>query len=265
MLTEYLRGLLPRPSTVDVPDTVLEATARVDPDHLTRYARVCGATLSGPLPPAYPHVLAGGTALRLMADRSFPFRLPGLVHVRQRITVRRPVGVTEPLTVRVHAERLVPHRRGATVDLVTDVLVGAEEVWQGRSTYLRRGATVPGAAVDEEPPEPVPATAYVVVPNGIGRRYGAVSGDRNPIHLSAATARPFGYRTAIAHGMWSAARCLAALGGRLPDAYTVEVRFVRPVRVPGRAGFGARFHDTGGVFALSAPIDDRVLVAGSWA
>ena len=52
----------------------------------------------------------------------------------------------------------------------------------------------------------------------IGRRYGAVSGDRNPIHLYPLTARLFGFRRAIAHGMWTKARCLAALEGRLPEA-----------------------------------------------
>lgn len=265
MLVDYLRGLLPKPSTVEVPDTVRGTEVRVDVDHLIRYARVCGFTVTGALPATYPHVLGFASGLALMAGRSFPFRLPGLVHVRQQITVRRPVAVTEPLTVRVRAERLAPHRRGATVDLVTDVLADDELVWSGRSTYLRRGAPAPGEPAAEERLEPVPPTAFLDLPRDLGRRYAAVSGDRNPIHLSALTARPFGFSTAIAHGMWSAARCLAALGGRLPDAYTADFRFVRPVRIPGRVGFGARIADRGGVFALSARDGGTTLVAGSWA
>jgi acyl dehydratase len=59
-----------------------------------------------------------------------------------------------------------------------------------------------------------------------------VSGDHNPIHLHRLTARLFGFRRAIAHGMWSMARCLAFHEGRLPDAYTVDVRFKAPILLP---------------------------------
>lgn len=72
----------------------------------------------------------------------------------------------------------------------------------------------------------------------IGRRYGAVSGDRNPIHLSPLTARLFGFPRAIAHGMWTAARCLAAHG--TPAAAHVAVDFRAPVLLPGTVAFAAR-------------------------
>ena len=70
------------------------------------------------------------------------------------------------------------------------------------------------------------------MPDDIGRRYAAVSGDRNPIHLHGLAAKAFGFRSAIAHGMWLKARALAALQGRLPEAMTVEVAFKTPVFLP---------------------------------
>ena len=39
--------------------------------------------------------------------------------------------------------------------------------------------------------------------------------------------------------MWSKARCLAALEGRLPDAYTVDVAFKLPVPLPSTVAFSA--------------------------
>ena len=39
-----------------------------------------------------------------------------------------------------------------------------------------------------------------------------MSGDVNPIHLHALTARAMGFPRAIAHGMWTYARTLAPLG-----------------------------------------------------
>ncbi len=51
------------------------------------------------------------------------------------------------------------------------------------------------------------------------------------------TAKPLGFPSAIAHGMWTKARCLAALEGRLPDAFAVDVAFRKPIRLPGRVEF----------------------------
>ncbi len=73
----------------------------------------------------------------------------------------------------------------------------------------------------------------------LGRRYAGVSGDRNPIHMHALTAKPLGFPRAIAHGMWTKARCLAALESRLPDAFAVDVRFRKPILLPGRVEFAS--------------------------
>jgi acyl dehydratase len=64
-----------------------------------------------------------------------------------------------------------------------------------------------------------------------------VSGDSNPIHLHPLPAKALGQPGAIAHGMWTLARCLAALEGELAEAYVVDVRFKLPLRIPGRAAF----------------------------
>jgi acyl dehydratase len=71
----------------------------------------------------------------------------------------------------------------------------------------------------------------------VGADYAAVSGDRNPIHTSRVGARLFGFPRPIAHGMWTKAHALAALEGRLPEAYTVEVTFKQPVLLPASASF----------------------------
>ncbi|MEV5316138.1 MaoC/PaaZ C-terminal domain-containing protein [Streptomyces sp. NPDC052687] len=91
----------------------------------------------------------------------------------------------------------------------------------------------------------------------LGRRYAAVSGDRNPIHLHPLTARLFGFPRPIAHGMWTLARCLAAHG--TPDAVRVRARFLAPVPLPGTVEFAAekgRFAlRGGGRVHLTATVD----------
>jgi acyl dehydratase len=212
------------------------ADVRVDRGHLAEYARVCGFPVADSLPATYPHVLGFPLHVALMADRAFPLPLPGLVHVRNTIAAHRRLDAAEPFAVRVHAERLVAHRRGAQVDIVTLVETAGERVWEGRSTYLARGASAPA---DPEPASPEPSGVPDGPPGAVwrvgadaGRRYAAVSRDVNPIHLHPLVARAFGFPRAIAHGMWTAAHALAALQGRLPDALTYDVVFGRPVLLP---------------------------------
>ncbi|MHB1808299.1 MAG: MaoC/PaaZ C-terminal domain-containing protein [Solirubrobacteraceae bacterium] len=80
----------------------------------------------------------------------------------------------------------------------------------------------------------LPAVATWRLPRDLGRRYAAVSGDSNPIHMHPLGARLFGFPSAIAHGMWSKARCLAALESRLPPACEASVRFRKPIVLPAR-------------------------------
>jgi acyl dehydratase len=219
-----------------LPDTRVARTGvEVDPTQLAAYDRVCGFALSDVLPPTYPHMLAFPLQLALMSDRAFPFGLPGLVHVRNRIDVLRAIRADEPLDVEVWAERLAHHRSGATADLCTSVSVAGEEVWRGRSTYLSRGAKAPEGAPESDTSVAIGEVRQVAtwrVPDDAGRRYAKVSGDVNPIHMSGLAAKAFGFKRAIAHGMWVKARALAALSGRLPDALSVDVGFQKPLFLP---------------------------------
>jgi acyl dehydratase len=158
------------------------------------------------------------------------------------VELLRPVFAHEPLTVRVHAEDLREHPRGRQFDVVASAAVRDEEVWRSRSTYLRRersatGGATGGARPDDAEP-PVPTAVWRVEPR-VGDDYAAAAGDRNPIHTSRLLARAFGFRRTIAHGMWSKARCLAALEGRLPDAYAIDVSFKLPILLPARVAFSA--------------------------
>jgi hypothetical protein len=221
----------------------------IDREHLTAYDRVCGFRLRDALPATYPHVLAFPLAMDLMAGSSFPFSPLGLVHIANRIEQLRPIDAAERLDLRVWAEGLAPHERGRQFDVVAEAAAGGEVVWRDRSTYLHRERGGRGGDRRDEALD-WPTSAVWTVPGDIGRRYARVSGDANPIHLHPLTARAFGQPGAIAHGMWTKARCLAALDGSLPDAYAVGVRFKLPLRIPGRVVFSSResafaVHDAG--------------------
>ncbi|SHE57186.1 MaoC family dehydratase [Streptoalloteichus hindustanus] len=247
----------------DLPNTTLELPAvTTDVEHLGAYARVCGFRLRDELPATYPHVLAFPLSVQLMADPSFPFPLPGLVHVRNQITQFRPLMVDEVFALRVRMADLRPHERGQQFDVVAEAVVAHQVVWRDVSTYLRRtgGRGGPRGDVRREAPEP---SGLWRVPADVGLRYAAVSGDRNPIHLNRFAARAFGFPRAIAHGMWTKARCLTAFEGRLPDALLVDVHFRAPVPLPSRVAFSAHADASGWLFALHDPRRGKPHLTGS--
>ncbi|MEU7802777.1 MaoC/PaaZ C-terminal domain-containing protein [Micromonospora arborensis] len=223
----------------------------VDRARLADYDRGCGFRLSDRLPATFPHVMGFPLTLRLMTARDFPIPLIGLVHVGNRITTHRPITADETLDFTAYAANLRPHDRGRQVDVVLVGSVDGEEVWRGVSTYLGRERTPDGSDRSRRPEAPAATARWRVEPR-VGTAYARVSGDHNPIHTSRLGARLVGFRRPIAHGMWSKARCLAALENRLPDAYTVEVAFKLPVPLPSTVSFallpdgGFALHDSRG-------------------
>lgn len=236
------------------------------PAQVSAYAEVCGFAASDTLPVTYPHVLAFPLLLRLLADPAYPFPALGSVHVSTTIATRRPIRVAERLDVSVRVSGLHTHPRGGLVDLTTEVRSGEEPVWESVSTYLGSGTPLPAPPLAATPDPDVPAGGRDwELPEDLGRRYAAVSGDRNPIHLFAWSARPFGFRRPIVHGMWSLAHCLATIERRLSEQTRVEVRFQRPLPLPSTVRFSTARASRGGphVFALTAPADGRPYLVGS--
>jgi acyl dehydratase len=246
----------------------------VDPAQLADYAKVCGFTLRDALPATYLHIKAFPLHMQLMTDGRFPFPAVGLVHLANRITVHRPALVGETFDLTVMTSPIEPHAKGRTFALVSETRVDGELVWEERSTMLRRGGGSADArnggregggsgedrqsAVAEEQ-QTHAAPVEWRLPGDLGRRYGAVSGDRNPIHLHALSARLFGFPQAIAHGMWTKARALAALEP-LPDAYTVDVSFRKPILLPGRVTFA---HQDGRFTVRSAKRPETIHLEGT--
>ena len=250
----------------EIPDLDLRLEGvRAEAEKVAAYAKVCGLALRDSLPPTYPHVLAFPLHMAVMADGGFPFGAVGLVHVENRIEQHRPIGLDEELAIRVQPTKLQPHPKGRTFSLLTEVTVDGETAWQSTSTMLRRGkspdpsdANQVSKQMDGEldsrgsshaEGEPA-ANAEWRLGGDLGRRYAAVSGDRNPIHMHSLTAKPLGFPAAIAHGMWTKASCLAALESRLPESFAVDVRFRKPILLPGRVEFVSATEDEEIAFAV---------------
>jgi acyl dehydratase len=214
----------------------------IDRRHLASYAELCGASAGATLPIAYPHILAMPLHLAMLSAEAFPVKLFGLVHVQNRIAMRQPLSADEPAEIRAWIEGHRETERGQEFDLHTEYVVAGEPLWDETCTFLarRRPPATPGsssrppARAADGPPEGSPVeTSSFRAPAGLGRRYGFISGDVNPIHMSDLTARAFGFPRAIAHGMWSLGRLASDFeAARFDGGCELAVTFKLPIYMP---------------------------------
>jgi acyl dehydratase len=224
----------------ELPDrTVRVEGQKIDRSNVANYAAVTGLRYGDHVPLTYPFTLTFPVVMSLVTSFDFPFAAMGSVHMENDITQYKPISVTDTVDVKTHAENLREHRKGLLVDVVTDVSVGNDTAWHQVTTFLHQQRT---SLSDEPKPEPK-KQPKLPPPNGILRitparirRYASVSGDHNPIHTNPIAAKLFGFPTAIAHGMFSAAAVLANIEGQLPDAVRYSVRFGKPVVLPAKVG-----------------------------
>ena len=234
----------------------------IEREHVDRYAEVCGFPTKDTVPLPYPHLLAFELQMGIMTDPGFPAPAIGTVHLENSITQHRPLAVGETVGVTASVGPSRPHPKGKIYDFVTVVTAGGETAWEETSSYLRRGTGDDSAPAGAAFPDAAPSSIVWKLPGDLGRTYAGVSGDRNPIHLYALTAKAFGFPRQIAHGMWTMARCVAALENRIPDAATVDVAFKRPVLLPGSVRFGSTPLEDGFAFNLTSPKDGSPHLVG---
>ncbi len=235
-------------------------------DQLAAYDRVCGFRLSDELPVDVPAPAGVRLQVALMTERRVPVPddRPG---ARGQPDHARPgrCAPTSRSWCGCTPNDLRPHERGTQFDMVSEAQRG-RRVRCGRRSAPTCGATagldVRGPTGEVEPAAR-PAARWRV-PGDTGRRYAdgvrrpqpdpPASADRAAVRL------PAGDR---ARHVVAWRRCLAFYEGRLPAAYTVDVRFKLPILLPAtvalyrgrRAGFDAAA--TGGRASRTCPACSR--------
>lgn len=233
-------------------DAVL-TNARIDPTHLMAFHHICSIPLhpDACIHPLYPHLLAAALHAQLITHQDFPYAPAGLIHVRNSITVHAPMTPNMELEVRVAFGDLTPVKRGLEFELLTHISCGTHVLWEERTTvlvpqHMKRtshtkknsyGQNDSTQTYDSKNVENVcPKTTRSVildVPVQQGRKFACVSGDFNPIHLHTMSAKLFGFKRAIAHGVWTLGRTLGEIHDDLMEPpYIIENRFLRPVYLP---------------------------------
>ena len=231
-----LRALFKRPSPHAGAD--IQATyflPGIDPAHVRRYQAAFGFTGTA-VPIPFLYLLAQRAQLATMLDRPLPFRIPGLIHVENTLAMHGPVDPARPLAITTKVALQPPTANGAVHCLLeTQAFDGARLVFACSSDYLVKRGGKDGASKTSRTGTPAgrPLGSWTLAPDA-GRRYAALSGDWNPIHLWPWSARLMGLRKPIIHGAHTMAQACALLeqdSGRRVES--VWCRFRSPVPLGG--------------------------------
>ncbi len=229
-------------------DTLVLSEVPTDLAQLAAFCRLCAYSLEKTVPAVWPHIPAFALQLSLLTEPTFPFPAIGLVHIYNKITVHRPILTSERLTLKAWTDPLIDHPRGRAVPVRTEAWVGDALVWEETAMNLSIGKRNESASA----PEVASSEGYAFgarwrLPADLGRRYAAVAGDYNPIHIHPLSAKVLGFPRAIAHGFWTKSRALAQLRGELPDAFVVEAVFKRPILLPSTVNYLESVGDGSGI------------------
>lgn len=216
---------------------------RLDAEHLEHYAHLTGGRVGGPVPIAYPFVVASPLHLRIVGDERFPFPALGLVHLEQRVERFGDLEKRLPVDVDAFVQNALFGESTATFTIETKVHQASRLLWQGTTKVLartgKRGSTSTKTADKERRGAPESTAGEVEVERwsldaGLGFRYARVAGDLNPIHLHRLVSKPFGFKQPIIHGMWTFARALASIDSGHGPA-SAHIGFEKPIFLPGDA------------------------------
>lgn len=295
MLRLVARGMVPRRGGQAVPEVPRRKPAveclhpGVNAGLHARYLAATagediGAFADGTLSPVFPATWETAQTLELLSSLDRPLPAGGVVHVEGELVQLRPLALDDHVRCRVELERAERVRKGIRLTVsARNWTAGGQLCTQSTAVFLARMRTKRDDAREAEPrstpreegdPRGDPPTRWDEVTRwslraGAGRRYAAVSGDWNPIHLWSVTARAFGFRRPILHGFCTEAMVAHALIQHRLDGdpgalRRLRIAFRTPLPLPGRArllvgdGIGVRW------FRVTDD-SDTVYAEGTWA
>lgn len=252
---------------VELPRSSAEVSAvGFETDTLRAYREICGFP-QGAVPMLYPQVNAFALQMHLCAQPEFPLPLVGLVHIRNVVEQQRELHEDELFDVRTALNNQRTSDKGIEFDMETSYAEkGGRVVWRSIATVLSRAKNPPKR---KGPPPAPPAAQFgqyhsIDAPADIGRRYGRISGDMNPIHLYPWTAKFLGFDRHIAHGMWTMARACALVQAELGrPPMRLETQFRQPVFLPARTTLRYGAKGEGCAFSLIGRDSGKLHLEGS--
>ena len=218
-----------------------------DKEVIKNYRAVCGFSEGRPdiIPISYLQTLFIGLLGKFIISSFFPINPLGLIHIFQSFEQKRPVTTDEILDLACTLKSIKKTQKGIETSFTLEVISNGQIVWQGISTFFTRSPVKIKKRTKKKDETILTKQETFFIPSDTGRKYAVVSGDYNPHHLHTLLAKLFGFKKAIAHGMWSLARVIASLDKEfgIHDQAVIEASFKLPIFMPATIALGYELQD----------------------
>ena len=282
LLNAYVKGvkrsIRPVPSHHLPTEAPADRTFRRDGIRITdggvrRYFEITnGSDLEGNprglLPPVYFTTWFLKPYLEVLSSDALSLNLLGVVHLENELVVHRPLTRDDAIHCRVGLESFDRTETRMLITVHCENFAGGDLASESRSLILarlKRSRSESKKEATEPPPRDWKDLRTLRFSEDLGRRYGVLSGDVNPIHLHWLTSRAFGFRRPIAHGF-----CLKAMvahglvrslaGGDIARLRRLNIRFKSAIWLPSQASLQA---DNAG-FRVMDPDTERLYAEGEY-
>ena len=190
--------------------------------------------------PTFPYALSTPFQLAIVTHKNFPFAPFGLVHKKEVIEVISPLKEGQwQMQAVVDSYRKVDG--GYEVDFITTLYINGELAWKSTSTAFKKYGSR-SKKIKRHKEQRIISDIKWNIPNWHGLKYGLISLNIDPIHISNPTARLMGHKSAIMHGMWTVARGLSSYS-KLSYPCTITCKFISPIYLPSQVQYLE--HETG--------------------
>jgi hypothetical protein len=236
---------------------------RSSPQELDDFFNLSGLPGGEHLSILYPHTVSFPMLMAVLSHPKFPFPIWNLLQVRNRLIQHESIAPDAVLdfTVRTGERRLL--EKGVEMDLLVRAESGGRTVWEAVNTFYARGCFGTAEAEPGVSPNVAATTATEWRMPEHGRwRYGRLSGDFNPLHISNWYARRFGFARAFAHPQRAIGQCLGHLGATRHVPMELDAWIKGPVFYGARVALRAESRLDEQRFALHVGDDPRPAIVG---
>lgn len=189
--------------------------------------------------PTFPYVISTHIHFALVNDAHFPFSPYGLLHKKEEIITRKPLkkGNWE---MHAYIKNYRKNSTGLDFDLNSDLYVDGVLSWKSKSTVYKK--LTASKRKDKKSSNSLQGEKILSLVPNMARKYGLVSKNIDPIHMSYISAKIMGHKSSIMHGMWGLARALSDLQ-RFKEPYKISCTFISPMYLPCEVRIGLEEKD----------------------